>query len=179
MRINRTRYAFLFILTLVLLAGPADAALNAYMALTDEPGGTPIMGGSTQTGREGQVEVNEFHHLMEIPGGQTTVDHQTVIVTVNSNDPSLPILLQKMDANGLLGVTVHFWEPNGVGQEVDFLDVTLTDAKLVSVETLLPDNRVPELQALTTSARLRFTYATIDFNNIGAALNHTMTNTGN
>jgi type VI secretion system Hcp family effector len=160
---------------LILAALPADAALNAYLELTDEPAGTPIMGGSDQTGREGQVEVYEFHHLMEIPGGMTAVQHQTVIVTIPLDDPSLTALLQKMDTNGDVGVVAHFWQPDGGGAEQNYLDLTLTGAKVVSVEPLSPNNQVGELAALPATVRIRFSYATIEF---AGATSYTLTNGG-
>jgi type VI secretion system Hcp family effector len=179
MSFKRVRWILFFMLALALPVGPVEAALSSFMELTEEPGGTPITGGATQSGREGQVEVYEFHHLMEVPGGQTAVDHQTVIVTIPLNDRSIPTLLQKMDSNALLGATIHFWQPTAGGAEQNYLDVTLTGAKVVSFEPLQPNNTMADLAPLPATARIRLSYATINVNNLPAASNHTLTNSGN
>lgn len=175
---TKLRVALLSTLTLILAVAPADAALDAFLNLTDEPGGTPIDGGSSQAGHAGQVEVYEFHHLMEVPGGMTVVDHQTVIVTVPLNDKSIPILLDRMDNNGAIGVVLHLLESDGGGAEVGYMDITLTGAKVVSFEPLSPNNQIPELSLLPATARIRFSYATIKVDNLSAA-DYTLTNPGN
>jgi len=181
MSFKPSRAALFFMLAVILIAVPAAADLNTYASFFDEPSGTPILGGATQSGRAGQVIVWEFHHLMEVPGGMTTVDHETMILTIPLNDPAIPALLQKMDTSGLLRVTVHFSESDGQGAETEYVSMVLTDAKLVSFEPLSPNNQIPELAPLPATARLRLTYATLQFYNTSAPAvpNYTLTNSGN
>lgn len=176
MKFKSTRMATLSALIMVLLAAPANAALTTYVELVDETTSTPIMGGSTASGHVGQVEVYEYHHLMEVPGGMTAVTHQTVIMTMPLDDPSIPVLLQKMDLSQPLAITFHFWRPDSGGVNVEYLTVTLTNARIASFEPLSPNNLIPENQILPGTARLRLSYGTMDVLNVGAALNYTLTN---
>jgi len=178
---NRMRPALLLMLAVVLIAVPAAADLNIYASFFDEPAGTPILGGATQTNRAGQAIVWEFHHLMEVPGGVTTVDHETMILTIPLNDPAIPALLQKMDTSGLLRVHLDFTESDGQGGENEYLWMDLTDAKLVSFEPLSPNNQIPELANLPATARLRLTYATLQYYypSLPPVTTYTLTNSGN
>jgi len=116
----------------------ASAALKAYMTATGETQGE-IVGGSTQAGREGQMEIVEYGHSISqaidnasgLPSGKR--QHRAIRVT-KEIDRATPILMNAMTINETLtNVTIRFWRPSKTGQEEQFFTVELLNAHIVNI----------------------------------------------
>ena len=160
---KRHTLPFVMIAILVLTGTQAWAAQSVYVwivgAVQDE-----IHGDSTviSLDRENHIEALDYHHLMEIPPGSSLIDHQTVIITKRF-DRSGPQLLMAMDTNERLDVIFRFFrpEPGGSGAEEEYQQITLTDARIVSIEPLSPDVLNAETAARPATERIRFSYGTL------------------
>lgn len=143
--------------TLMLVAVPASAALNAYMIVEGETQGA-IEGDVTQAGREGQIEINEMHHLFRTEGASTV--HEALILTTKMG-LATPPLLTALDTKELLTVTINYWRPSIAGTEELYYQMVLTGARLVASEAIMPDNKNPDLLMFEIRTRLRLSYSTI------------------
>lgn len=161
---NRTPILILLVTVLLIFPSLTMAAQNVYVRIDGETQNW-IKGDSTVTGldRIDLIEGFEYHHLMEIPpGGGALVDHQTVILT-KPFDRSTPKLLRAMDSSELLTVIFHFFrpDPGGGGTEQEFYNVTLEDARIVSIEPLVPNTKIEATAPLLETERIRFSYDAI------------------
>lgn len=138
---------------------PASADLLSYMTIVGATQGA-IIGDSTLAGREDQIPVMEYHHLIERLPGQP-IQHETVIVTVEFDDRSLPNLMSAMATDESLTVTVDFYRAGTTGAEENYVTVTLTNAKVTSIEPLSARSDDPALVGFAATARVRLSYQSI------------------
>ena len=160
----KRRHIVLFVAALCCFGLPASADLLSYMTVFGANQGA-IQGDSTFAGREGQIPVMEYHHLVERPEGQP-IQYETVIVTFEFDDRSLPNLINAMATNESLTVTVDFYRPDNVGVEEKYVTVTLTNAKVTSIEPLSPRSDDSALIGFAASVRVRFSYQAITHQHI-------------
>ena len=150
---------------LLVAATPLMAADNTSIRIEGETQGW-IQGDSTISSldRENHIEGIEYHHLMEIPGGGTQINHQTVILTKRL-DRSTPSLLRAMDNNEVLTVQIRFFrpDPQGGGTTQHYYTVLLEDARLISIEPLHGRTDLPDTANLAVTERLRFSYGRITY----------------
>jgi type VI secretion system secreted protein Hcp len=130
------------------LAGPADAALNAYMKIT-RADGSILEGEVTQPGRERMILVHEVTHQVVQPVDTATGlpsgkrQHKPFVIT-KSVDKSTPLFFQALVQNETLrSVEIFFWRPDQQGREVNYFKVTLTNAIITSSAMKLPSTLDP------------------------------------
>ena len=131
----------------------ATAALPAYMEVTGETQGI-IEGSVTLTGREGQMEIIEFGHsisqALDSATGVPTGDKQHRAIRVTKPvDKASPLLMTALTTKEkLTNVTIRFWRPNDVGQEIQFYTVALLNAYITNIAQ---SNRVYDGDDWTTA----------------------------
>jgi type VI secretion system Hcp family effector len=150
----------------VALATPAAADLNHYVQITGATQGA-FPGSANTVGFENHLVGFELHHLMERPAGGSSVEHQTLICTVDLGDRALPHLLRALESNEALTVVFKLRRPETSGAEVTYAEITLSGGRLVSVEPLSPNGLDPASSAIPlATARLRFAYGSLGFRHV-------------
>jgi len=148
-------------------------ALMAYMHVKGQKQGD-IKGSVTQKGREGSIAVIAYHHSVVsprdpqsgLPTGQRMHKPFTVVKTT---DKATPQLYNALCTNeNLPEVTIDFWKPQvkasaGVGAEVQFYTVTLTNAGIASITSMMPNAEDPEQQKFDMQEEIAFTYQKIEW----------------
>lgn len=148
------------------VASAASAELTAYLRIKGGKQGE-IKGGATQKGREGMMAIVAFDHALMTPidasSGQVTGkrQHKPLEVT-KAIDKASPLLRTAMVNNeALQEVTLQFFQASGSGAETNHFTIKLTNARIISIEHVMLDNRVPESSRLAATEQIRFSYETI------------------
>ncbi len=155
------------------LSSSAHAALEAYMTLTGQKSG-PIKGGVTQKGRENSIAVVAVSHEIVsprdpqsgLPTGQRM--HKPLVVTIEW-DQSLPKLYDLLTHNeNITSLTINFWKPqvkaaSGVGSEVQFLTIALTNANIADIQAHVQNVLNPETAKYPETLDVAFTYQKIQW----------------
>jgi type VI secretion system secreted protein Hcp len=146
-------------------------ALNAYLRLKGAKQGD-IRGSVVQKGREGRIAVIAVSHEIQSPrdsaSGQATGRrvHKPLVIT-KELDKSTPLLHQALVTNEqIASFTLDFFSAKslgagGAGAEVNDYTITLQDAAITSIRTVMPNNRDPELAKRATYEEIAFTYRKI------------------
>lgn len=143
------------------LVACAVAAAVCFPALPAIPLSVRI-DGATQGWIQGEdprsmVEGAEFHHLVSTPAGSTTPRHDVAILTKNVDKASVK-LWRAYGTGERLQVKLHYYRIDDTGTEVNFYTVTLTDARIVGLEPILPHGKDPALERMVPMERVRFEY---------------------
>jgi type VI secretion system Hcp family effector len=178
MRTSRTRATLLAALAALALATPAAADLNHYIQITGATQGVFPGSGDIQPW-EGYAVGLEYHHLLDRPTAGMATQHQTVISTITMDEPLIPHLMRAMETDESLTVTFSFLRPSGAGSEEVYSIVTLSGARVTSLEPLSPDDQDPALAAYQATVRVRYSYASIGFEHVPTADAATLVNSGN
>lgn len=112
-------------------------ASPAYVWIVDDQG-NEVKGECQVKGREGSVEIFEFHYGVSMPvdkfNGSTngTRQHDTVTIT-KPYDPTSPVLFKAAcDGKTLKQVAVKWYRINENGREEEYFTHELDDVKVVS-----------------------------------------------
>jgi len=146
-------------------------ALNAYLRLVGQKSGE-IKGSVTQKGREGRIMVIAASHDVASPrdpatGMATGKRQHTPFLITKELDKSTPLLHQAQAANeSFREWELQFWTPqtkasSGAGTEVQHFTVTLTNASIASMRTLMQNNKNPELMKYDIWEEIAFVYEQI------------------
>lgn len=165
--------AVLSMLAGLALSIPASAELNAYMSIKGQKQGD-IKGSVTQKGREGKIMVIATDHQIvsprDIASGLPTGkrQHKPLIIT-KEIDRSTPLLYNALVNNeNLPMVQIQYWAPqikaaSGVGSEVQYYTVTLTNANIASIRQAMPNNHDPALSNRSAYEEVSLTYQKIQW----------------
>jgi type VI secretion system secreted protein Hcp len=148
-------------------------ALLAYMHAKGQKSGD-IKGSITQKGREGSIGVIAYHHSIVkptdphsgLPTGQRMHKPFTV---VKNTDKATPVLYNVLCTNeDLIEVSIDFWKPQiragaGVGSEVQYYTVKLTNANIASITSMMPNVEDPAQQKFDLQEEIAFTYQKIEW----------------
>ena len=107
-------------------------ALNAYLHLT--LGGTAVLGGVTQKGREGTIEVNSFEWSFDSDGNVGEVKF-----TADVEKSTVPIS-QGLKSSAVADALFDFWLPSNTGVETKFYTVHGTNGKVTSASLWMLNN---------------------------------------
>jgi len=164
------RIAAVLVASLVLSA-PAWAELNAYMSVKAQKQGD-IKGSVTQKGRDGKMMVIAVDHLMlsptdpasGLPTGRR--QHKPFVITKEIDKSTPPLRSAFVNNENLPEVKIEFWTPQlsamtGTGQEKQNFTVTLSNARIVSVRHVMPNNKNPELMKFAAYEEIGFAYQKI------------------
>ena len=131
-------------------------------------------GSITQTGREESIGVIAISHSIVsprdpqsgLPTGQRL--HKPFVFT-KEIDKATPLLFNVLCTNeNLSSATFKFWQPQikaatGVGSEVQFFTVKLTNANIASIDFRQPNVRNPETMKLAEYEEIALTYQKIEW----------------
>lgn len=148
-------------------------ALTAYLKLTGKIQGE-IKGSVIQKGREGKIAVIAANHQLVSPyneaSGQASGKrmHKPFVIT-KELDKSSPLLYNLLINNeNITSWELQFWTPavgaaTGAGAEKQHYTIRLTNARLVDIRFVMPNNKNPDLQKLTEYEELSFVYQKIEW----------------
>jgi type VI secretion system secreted protein Hcp len=147
-------------------------ALNAYLTLKGAKTGD-IRGSVIQKGREGKIAVYAFDHQvtspMDVQTGMASGKrmHKPFVIT-KEIDKSSPLLHKIMAGNESLTTwELQCFKPSvGVasgGVEQMFYKIVLFNARIISTRTFMPNNRMPEHNALPQMEEITFMYEKIEW----------------
>jgi type VI secretion system secreted protein Hcp len=160
-----------FIALASLAAVPSQAALNFYISIKGQKQGQ-IKGDVTQKGRENTIMgISYSHDILSprdpasgLPSGRR--QHKPITVRMEWGSQT-PLLFSAMVNNeNLAEVKMEFYRPQltaatGVGQEVQFMTITLTNANIASIHYGMENNKNPELMKYAEYEDISFTYQKI------------------
>ena len=145
-------------------------ALNAYLQLKGQKQGA-IKGSVIQRGQEGKIMVIAVSHEIisprdpqsGLPTGKRM--HKPFIIT-KELDMSSPLLYNALVNNeNITEWKLQFWAPQtktgGMGQEIQNYTITLTNANIMDIKFVMPNNKHPELSKFTEYEEVSFTYQKI------------------
>jgi type VI secretion system secreted protein Hcp len=133
--------------------------VTAYMSIEGQVQG-PILGPTTDAGREGWIGIHAYSHSMA--GGVTGPTRHTPITVFKPFDQTTPQLLAAWVANERLEVQLHFIRPvAGTAEEQVVFTVTLTGATIAEVRHEQLNNRYPENLRIEPREQVSFAYANI------------------
>ncbi len=143
-------------------------AISVYMQMESTTDGT-IAGGCDISGREGWMECVEISHHVYIPSDQTTGSirgnriHEPYRI-VKMTDKATPYIYKHLCFGADLSkVTLHFYNINAQGREVEYFTVTLENAKIVSVKPVMYNTRRAEAAVLPHLEEVQFVYEQISW----------------
>jgi type VI secretion system secreted protein Hcp len=148
-------------------------ALNAYLRLVGEKSGE-IRGSVTQKGRENKILVIAAGHDIVTPrdaaSGQATGKrtHKPLVITKELDRASAPLHQVQADNETLREWELQFWTPqlkggSGVGAEVQYFTIALTNASIAGINMQMPNTRHPDLAKLEIFEEVAFTYQKIEW----------------
>ncbi len=148
-------------------------ALNAYLKMKGQKSGE-VKGSVTQKGREGKIMVVAYSHEIVSPrdaaSGLPTGKrmHKPLVIT-KEIDKASPILYNILTTNeNVPEFELQFWKPQssaagGVGSEVQFYTIKLTNANIASIREYMLDNKIPENMKIPPMEQVSFTYQKIEW----------------
>lgn len=104
-----------------------------------------IEGSVSQTGREGQVQILSFDHLVEIPvdvkdaSATGTRRHGSIKLTANIDKATTGMMECVCTSKEIPSVTVAFYGINATGHEVNYYNVTLENARVTGANMWFPN----------------------------------------
>ena len=145
-------------------------ALNSYLQLKGQKQGD-IKGGVTQKGREGKIMIMAFNHEIQSPRdvstGQATGKrtHKPFVIT-KEIDRSSPMLYTALVNNE----NIVTWElqcfataARNTVVEVNNYTVKLTNAKIVDIQSVMLNNKIPENIKMPLMEEVGFVYEKIEW----------------
>lgn len=134
----------------------AHAALNAYLYVKGEKSGQ-VKGSVTQKGREDSIMVIAFEQMTM--GSVTGKRNVGPIVITKEVDKSSPVLRQMLNTNeSIKEAFIKFWTPSASGKEIQHYTVKLTQARIVSMKTVMANNKIPSNMQLKEYEEITITY---------------------
>jgi len=140
--------------------------IPAYMWMTDE-NGAEVKGSVEVAGREGSVEVIEFHHEVRIPtdpdtGRLTgTRKHESLIVT-KGFDAASPYLYKAVcEGQTYQEVTIKWYQIDDTGSEQEYFTHKLENVKICSVKPVMHNVKRPENERLVHMEEVALRYQKI------------------
>jgi type VI secretion system secreted protein Hcp len=143
-------------------------ALNAYLRMKGQRTGD-FKGSVTQKGREGRIMVIAASHELASPrdpaSGMATGKRQHKPFSITKEvDRSSPLLYSALVTNeNIAEWELQFWRPAQTGAETQYFTIALTDANVVSMDLVMPNNKHPDLQRLETYEEVTFSYQRIQW----------------
>jgi type VI secretion system secreted protein Hcp len=150
-----------------------EMALNAYLSLAGQHLGV-IKGSVIQKGREQSILVVAYDHPIgasfDERTGLTTgkIVHHPVTI-IKGIDRSTPSLYQALVMGEVFSSwQLRFWAaatggPAGSGQEVQYLTISLVDARIGSIDLVKPNTTDPASARLPDREVISFIYETIQW----------------
>ena len=146
-------------------------ALNAYLRMKGQKTGD-VKGSVTQKGRADSMMVIAYEHSIltprDIASGLPTGKRQhKPLMIMKEIDKASPLLYNILVTNENIPTwKLEFWTPlikaaTGVGSEVQYYTIELTNANICQIEQFMLNNKDPELTKYAPSEKIFFTYQKI------------------
>ncbi len=146
-------------------------ALNAYLKLKGQKQGE-IKGSVIQKGREGKIMVIAVSHEIVSPrdaasGLPTGKRQHKPFVITKQVDKSSPLLFNALVNNeNISSWELQFFAPKiqgsaGTGVEINHYTITLTNARVVEIKTIMLNNKNPDLVKYAEYEEIQFSYQKI------------------
>jgi type VI secretion system secreted protein Hcp len=148
-------------------------SLNAYLTLKGQKSGD-IKGSVTVKGREGSILVVDADHTIISPrdpqsGLPTGQRMHKPFVIIKELDKSTPLLYNVLTTNeNIKEFVLRFWEPqlkggSGVGAEVQYFTIKLTNANIASIHFHMGNNLDLAKSSWPPLEEIAFTYQKIEW----------------
>jgi type VI secretion system secreted protein Hcp len=155
---SANRFVALVLSALAVAASPAHAALNAYLILKGTTQGD-IKGEVTLKGRENQILVYAFEHA------QSATAPARKFHVVKPLDKATPLLRNALEkGEAIASFELRLWRPmvaaaTGTGSEEQYLTITLTGARVISIKATQPNTQHADLLKLPVQEEVTFSYS--------------------
>ena len=152
--------------------------IPVYMFLQDDRGSI-IKGGVDIRGREHSVEVLGLHHSVHIPtdsnNGKFTGDRQHLPCLIEKEvDSSSPYLYRALSTGqNLKRIELKYYRINDAGQEVEYFNTLLENAKLVNLMPVMLDVKNPTKEKFNHMEIAEFRYEKITWRYLDGNIQHT------
>ena len=155
----RKSVMFFVIIGFFVITTNAHAALNAYLYVKGEKTGQ-VKGSVTQKGRENSIMVIAFEQMTKIEMGTATSKRNVgPIVITKEVDKSSPVLRQMLNTNeSIKEAIIQFWTPGASGKEIQHYTVKLTQARIVSMKTVMANNKITSNMQLKEYEEITIAY---------------------
>ena len=158
----RKSIMYFVIIGFFIITTNAHAALNAYMYITGVKTGQ-VKGSVTQKGRENSIMVIAFEQMTKMEMGSATgvTGKRNVgpIIITKEVDKSSPLLRQILNTNeSIKEAIIQFWQPSASGKESQHYTVKLTQARIVSMKTVMLNNKIPSNMQLKEYEEITISY---------------------
>ena len=155
-------------------------ALNAYLKIKGQKSGQ-VKGSVTQKGREDTIMVHAYTHEVVTPrdaaSGLPTGKRMHKPLTITKEiDKASPILYNILVNNeNITEFELKFWKPQikaaaGVGSEVHFYTIKLTNANISQMNEYILDNKIPANMPIPPMETVSFTYQKIEWTWVDGAI---------
>lgn len=150
---------FLVIIGFFVITTNAHAALNAYLYITGAKTGQ-VKGSVTQAGRENSIMIIAFEQMTKTEMATATGKRNVgPIVITKEVDKSSPVLRQMMNTNERIKeATIQFWMAGSSGKEIQHYTVRLIQASIVSMKTVMANNKLPSNMQLKEYEEITIVY---------------------
>jgi type VI secretion system secreted protein Hcp len=160
--------AILVIVSLFVITANANAATMAYMYLKGQKTGD-IKGSIIQKGRENSIGVIAFEQATKIEtsvasgiaSGRVSIGQIIITKEVDKSSPILRNMLLNMEV--ITDARIVFTTPTASGTVIEYYMVRLTNARIVSMKTVMANIRNPELGKLLMYEEVTFAYQRADW----------------
>lgn len=148
-------------------AGPNSVI--AYMSVTGQSQGQ-IRGSVQESGREGTIALHAINHLIDIPFDTASGEpsgvpqHHQFSITKVVDSASVKLYQALMNQEQLTVVKIDFYQLNNQGSEVQYYNITLSDAMIVSISDMTPKKFESGETVNMPAAEISFTYKSINWN---------------
>ncbi|MBE0537234.1 MAG: Hcp family type VI secretion system effector [Phycisphaerae bacterium] len=162
------KIALFVVLAAVVIAEPSLAALNAFLRVAGEHQGD-IRGSVTLAGREDSIMViatsHEVFAARDPASGLTTGKRQHEPLRITKEiDKSTPLLMKALvDNERLTRFELRYWQPSATGKEVQYYTVLLYNARIVSIQQEMLNNRYPDNAEHKEREHVSFVYQSIEW----------------
>jgi type VI secretion system secreted protein Hcp len=143
-------------------------ALNALLRVVGAKQGE-IKGSVTQKGREGKIAVIAVSHDIVVPRDESTGQatgrrqHHPLVITKELDRATVPLRSMLVTNESAKDCELQFWRPSATGVETQYLAIRLTNAMIVSIEMVMPNNKDADLARLETFEDVAFSYSKIEW----------------
>ena len=155
----RKSIMFFVIIGFFVITTNAHAALNAYLYITGVKTGQ-VKGNVTQKGRENSIMIIAFEQMTKTEMATATGKRNVgPIVITKEVDKSSPVLRQMLNTNeSIKEAYIRFWTPGATGKEIQHYTVKLTQARIVSLKTVMANNKIPSNMQLKEYEEITIIY---------------------
>ena len=161
----KTKQLLLGIITLMIAAGGARAALNAYLRADG------ITGDSAANAYQGMVMVIGYNHEVDAvrdstgaPTGKRQHAPFKILKPVSVNSPQFAELLVRNSA--IETADLKLMQASPTGTETNFYSYHFTGVHIISIRNWMANNEDPSVQRLPAMEEISFTYDAIRWESV-------------